>query len=100
MKQVTKGVLLAWGGGSSVSTDLFPLPLVLGSLCAVMCTAPDAPLCSSGIPCGPAHQVGPVPRAVQQLPHQALLHLQHSHHPPVGLGVKPLRHFPDAVCPL
>lgn len=86
-------------GGSSIS--LFSLLPRWVSACftwRVRALTPRLPC--SGIPCGPAHQVGPVPRAVQQLPHQALLHLQHSHHPPVSLGVKPLRHFPDAVCPL
>lgn len=53
---------------------------------------------SPGVPGGFAHQVCAVPRAVQQLSHQAVLHLQHSHHPAVCLGVKPLCHFPDVVC--
>ena len=36
-----------------------------------------------GLPCGPADQVGPLQRPVLQLPHQALLHIQHPDHPPV-----------------
>ena len=54
----------------------------------------------SGLPRGPAHQVGPLPRPVQHLPHQALLHLQHPHHPAVRPRLQPLRHLPDAVRPL
>lgn len=52
----------------------------------------------TGIPSGFTHQVCTIPWAVQQLPHQAVLHLQHSHHPAVCLSVKPLCHFPDVVC--
>ena len=55
---------------------------------------------SSGLPCRPAHQVGPVPGPVQHLPHQALLHVQHPHHPAVRPRVQPVRHLPDAVRPL
>lgn len=55
---------------------------------------------SSGLPRRPAHQVGPVPGPVQHLPHQALLHVQHPHHPAVRPGLQPVRHLPDAVRPL
>lgn len=54
----------------------------------------------SGLPSGPAHQVGSLPRPVQHLPYQAFLHLQHPHHPAVGPGVQPIRHLPDVVSPL
>lgn len=54
----------------------------------------------SGLPSGPAHQVSPLPRPVQHLPYQALLHLQHPHHPAVRPGVQPVCHLPDVVSPL
>ena len=47
----------------------------------------------AGLPRRPAHQVGPLPWPVQQLSHQTLLHVQHSHHPPVGARLQPLRHL-------
>lgn len=53
--------------------------------------------CFPGLPGGPAYQVRTIPRPVQHLSNQALLHLQHPHHPAVCSGVKPIRHLPDAI---
>lgn len=50
----------------------------------------------TGIQGGPAHQVSPLPWPVQYLPHQALLHLQHPHHPAVCPGLQLVRYLPDA----
>lgn len=50
----------------------------------------------TGIPSGSANQIRPLPWPVQHLPHQALLHLQHSHHPAVCAGLQFVRHIPDA----
>lgn len=51
---------------------------------------------SPGLQGGPAHQVSTLPWTVQHLPHQAVLHLQYSHHPAVCPGLQSLRHFSDA----
>jgi len=49
------------------------------------------------IPCGPTHQVGPLQRPVQFLPHQAVLHFQHPDHPAVCVGVQSLHDLADDV---
>lgn len=51
----------------------------------------------SGLQSRPAYQVGSIPRSIQHLPHQAVLHLQHPHHPAVCPGVQSVCDFPDAV---
>lgn len=53
-----------------------------------------------GLSSGPAHQISPLPRPVQHLPYQALLHLQHPHHPAIRPGIQSICHLPDAVSPL
>lgn len=52
---------------------------------------------NAGIQGGSAHQVSSLPRAAEHLPHQALLHLQHPHHPSVRFGLQPVRHLSDAL---
>merc|ERR1712037_716166 len=44
------------------------------------------------------HQVRSLPWTVFVLPHQALLHLEHPHHPAVCSRVQPPRHLADALC--
>lgn len=51
----------------------------------------------TGFQGGPAHKVSTLSRSIQHLPHQTILHLQHSHHPAVRPGLQSLRHFPDAL---
>lgn len=45
------------------------------------------------IPCRPPNQVCPLPWTIQQLPNQALLHLQHSNHPSICSRLQPLRYL-------
>lgn len=85
------------GGGSGGDVEAPGLSPARGSSAAVRTSLL---LGSSGLPRRPAHQVGPVPGPVQHLPHQALLHVQHPHHPAVRPGLQPVRHLPDAVRPL
>lgn len=59
-------------------------------------SCPTYSLLLTGIQSGSAHQVSSLPWPVQHLPHQALLHLQHSHHPAVCLGLQLVCYFPDA----
>ena len=51
-----------------------------------------------GLPRRPADQVCPVPRPVQQLPHQAVLHQQHPDHPAERPRLQPLHDLTDAQC--
>ena len=48
-----------------------------------------------------ARQVPKVPRTVRHLPDQAVLHLQHAHHPPDGARLEPLLYLaaPIQPCP-
>ena len=50
----------------------------------------------TGLPCGPSDQICPLPWPVQQLPDQAVLHVQHPHHPAVGARLQPLHHLAGA----
>ena len=50
-----------------------------------------------GLQGGLADQVIPLQRPVQQLPHQALLHLQHSYHSSECPCLQPLHHFTGAL---
>ena len=46
-----------------------------------------------GLSSGPSHQVGSLPRPVQQLPNQAVLHVKYSHHLTERSCVQSLRHL-------
>jgi len=47
----------------------------------------------AGLPSGPSNQVGSLPWSVQQLPHQAVLHVKYSHHTTECSCFQPLCHI-------